>query len=378
MLMRFRPVLLLTVLVTTTGVDANESCVSDPKATKQARTLFDNLNRVASQTHFLFGQQNADVFGLGWSNEPNRCDVKTAVGAYPAVYGYDLLFLHSKQPKEGEKLIGQRIQEAYCRGGVITVSWHMWNPLTGESFHDATPAVHTILPGGEHHTRYMEQLGQVAAFFNSLTGPDGEAIPVVFRPFHEHTGSWFWWGQDQCSRDEFIALWQFTVSRLRDYHGLHQLLYAYSPSFNASLRAGDDAATHMMARYPGDDYVDVIGMDSYHANAQQMQDAVSHGLPIVVREAERRGKIPAYTEGGVRKGLGNAWNDTYYTDLAKAISADPAAPRIAYFMVWQNRDLKSAYWVPCSADDPNLPDFKRFYVDPLTVFGDTVPSMYGQ
>lgn len=359
------------------GVSAEVSGPSDSQATMATRALQMNLKQVAQERKVLFGQQNTDVFGLGSSGQPDRCDIKTAVGCYPAVYGYDLLMLfHSKQVPDAEARLRQRIRAAYERGGVITISWHMWNPLTGKNFHDPTPAVHTILPGGKHHQSFLSQLEQVAAFFASLKGPRGEAIPILFRPFHEHTGSWFWWGQDQCSRDEFVQLWQLTVRRLREHHGLHQLLYVYSPSFNASVRTGGDAVSHMMARYPGDAYVDVIGMDSYHADAKQMEDAVERGLSIVVQEAERRGKIPAYTEGGVRNGLSGAWNHTYYTDLANSIKSNEMAWRIAYLMVWQNRDRQSAYWVPCQNGDPNLMDFQLFHRDPLTVFADSLPPMY--
>jgi len=366
-----------SLILSASGVQAEAPGLSDPEATPETQALFANLKRVAGRPEALFGQQNPDVFGLGWSGRAGRSDVKTAVGVYPALYGYDLLMLfHGKQAPDAEGLLRRRIEEAYRRGGVITISWHMWNPATGRNFYDDAPAVRTILPDGEHHAAYLEKLDRAAAFFRSLEGPSGEAVPVLFRPFHEHTGSWFWWGQDRCSREEFVALWRLTVARLREHHGLHNLLYVYSPSFNASARAGDDTAAHMMERYPGDACVDVIGLDSYHGAERQMREAAKRGLPIVVREAECRGKIPAYTEFGVRKGLRQAWNRSYYTDLAEAIRSAPDACRIAYLMVWQNRDEKSAYWVPCRPGDPHLPDFQAFYRDPLTLFADTAPPMY--
>jgi mannan endo-1,4-beta-mannosidase len=72
-------------------------------------------------------------------------------------------------------------------------------------------------------------LDRVADFFASCRGEHGELIPLIFRPFHEHTGSWFWWGAAHASDEEFIALWRFTVDYLRKERGFSHLLFAFSP-----------------------------------------------------------------------------------------------------------------------------------------------------
>ena len=84
----------------------------------------------------------------------------------------------------------------------------------------------------------------------------GTLIPVVFRMYHEHTGAWFWWGSKQCTPEEYKQLWIMTVEYLRDKKNVHNLLYAYSPSETKN-------EAEYLERYPGDEYVDIVGYDCY-------------------------------------------------------------------------------------------------------------------
>ena len=105
------------------------------------------------------------------------------------------------------------IAEGYRRGGVITISWHLDNPVTGRNAWDTTSAVAVILPGGARHEQFKGRLDRLAVFLGSLRGPgrsagsDTTPIPVIFRPWHEMTGGWFWWGVPHTRNDEFARLW---------------------------------------------------------------------------------------------------------------------------------------------------------------------------
>src|SRR5205807_2646868 len=108
----------------------------------------------------LFGHQDDLVYGVQWSNEPGRSDVKETAGSYPAVYGWDAggLERDSAANLDGVAFERQRawIAEGFARGGVVTLSWHMRNPVTGGNAWDTTAAVAAILPGGPQHPRYTE------------------------------------------------------------------------------------------------------------------------------------------------------------------------------------------------------------------------------
>jgi hypothetical protein len=144
------------------------------------------------------------------------------------------------------------IGEAYERGGVITLSWHLNNPLTGKTAWDPAPGtVASILPGGEKNDLYKTWLDKVARFLLALKGKHGEYIPIIFRPFHELNGDWFWWGGKNCTPDELKQLYQFTESYLRDKKNVHSLLYAYNTD---KFYSKDE----YLKRYPGDEWVDLI------------------------------------------------------------------------------------------------------------------------
>lgn len=147
------------------------------------------------------------------------------------------------------------IVRSFESGGVITISWHLNNPLTGKSAWDPAPGTVTaILAGGSKHDVYKSWLDKVAYFLNSLKTDKGVMVPVIFRPFHELNGSWFWWGKNHCSPAEIKALYRFTETYLRNDKNLHHLLYAFNTDKFYSKE-------EYMERYPGDEWVDVVGFD---------------------------------------------------------------------------------------------------------------------
>lgn len=350
----------------------------DPNATAQTGALFLNLRRIAPE-HVLFGHQNALAYGYTWTDEPGRSDVREVSGSYPAVYGWDVNTLFPGRP--GDTTVEARtrklrdwILEGYGRGGVITMEWHMANPITGRNFYDTTRVVEHIIPGGSHHAAYRAKLDTVATFFHSLRARDPSEeehrVPVIFRPFHEMSGSWFWWGDRHASREEFVKLWRFTVEYLRDRKGVHNLLWAYSPDVFDSK---EDYLTH----YPGDEYVDVLGFDDYHSvRTPATRDVLVRRLRDVVELAEERGKIAALTETGVETIPDPDW---WTQTLLEGIRSDPVARRIAWVLVWRNanpaNDRPNHFYAPYPGH-PSAPDFVRFKEDPFVLLEDELPDLY--
>ena len=85
----------------------------------------------------MFGHQDDLAYGVGWKYEEGRSDIKDVTGDYPAVYGWELGHLEIDKPVNLDsvpfKKMQQLIKKGYERGGVITISWHLNNPLTGKS-----------------------------------------------------------------------------------------------------------------------------------------------------------------------------------------------------------------------------------------------------
>ena len=154
--------------------------------------------------NIAFGHQDDPCYGVGWKYESGRSDIREVTGEYPAVYGFDLgrIELGWKVNLDSVPFdkTRQYIQEAYERGGIITLSWHLNNPLTGGTAWDNKPgAVASILPGGEKNSLYTLWLDRVAEFLNSCKAKNGEQVPIILRLFHELNGGWFWWGKGQCT-----------------------------------------------------------------------------------------------------------------------------------------------------------------------------------
>lgn len=355
-----------------------EAVLVDPHATGETRALYNNLRDVA-QDHLLFGHQDDLAYGVTWKREPGRSDVRDVTGSYPAVYGWELGDLEHgvAENLDGVNFEDMKrwIQEGRRRGGVVTLSWHMDNPVTEGSSWDTTRAVHTILPGAENHEKYRQWLDRFADFVSDIEVGSfrwlgfGRPVPIIFRPFHEHTGSWFWWGGDNVTPDEYKALWRFTVDYLRDEKNLHNLIYAYSTDVF-------DTEEEYFRFYPGDAYVDVLGVDDYHSlGREETMGELTRRLRMLVRFADVRGKIAAFTETGAAGIPYERW----WTDrLLAAIEDDPLARRVAWVLVWRNaneEDFADHYFAPYPGH-PSAPNFIEFYNDPFVLFEDELPNLY--
>ena len=342
------------------GTERTDPVLVDPEATKETRALFINLRKLAKDK-LLFGHQHTTDYGIGWKDADNRSDVLSVTGSYPAVYGWDMNVMDNPR-------LPKLIREAYARGGINTISWHMRNPITGGRYSDITRAVEHILPGGRKHEEFKAKLDDFVTFLGKLKDQNGRPIPIIFRPWHEHTHGAFWWCIRSCTPEEYIELWQFTVKYLRDVRSVHNLLYAYSPH-KGGIK---DKNSYLTNRFPGYEYMDVLGIDCYYKEDPKDLLEVSR---IIVELAEEESKIPALTEVGVGRGLSEIGMADWYTKaFLEPVKTDSVARRVAYALVWRNAN-KRHFWVPYPGHR-SVPDFKKFHADPFTVFEEDLPDVY--
>src|SRR5829696_3193076 len=227
--------LLVIYLLSPSVLAAQKNRLIDVQATKETKALFKNLFKL-SEKHTLFGHQHATEYGHGWEGEEDRSDVKSVTGSHPAVIGIDFSGFTGQNENAINRYKSQLekiAEDTYNRGGVITVSWHFSNPVSKGGFYWvdslSKPAVSYIIPGGAAHEQYKQILKSIAGWARNIKGADRKLVPVIFRPFHELDGDWFWWGRSHCTREEFISLWRFTVGFLRDSLNVHNFIYAFSP-----------------------------------------------------------------------------------------------------------------------------------------------------
>ena len=347
-----------------------KSVTADPLATAETKSLLAGL-KAASEKGIMFGHQDDLAYGTGWIYPGGESDVKRVTGDYPAVYGMDLGDIEHQAPVNLDSVPFDDMKifarEIYARGGVITMSWHGDNPLTGGNAWDITSdkVVASVLPGGENNEKYRKWLDNIAAFLNSLKDENGTPIPVIFRPYHEHTGSWFWWGQKLCTTEEYIGLWRFTVDYLRKEKNVHNLLFAYSSSGDIADKA------RYLERYPGDDYIDLMGFDYYQmrdAGNQSFIDEVSRVLSILTDVAADHNKVVALTEAGY-EGIPDPqwWTGTFWPAMK--------GHRISYALVWRNaHNIPGHFYAPYPGHLSEK-DFVDFHNLPGTFFQKDVTAL---
>jgi mannan endo-1,4-beta-mannosidase len=342
----------------------SQQVMVDKLATPETKAMFQNL-RSQEKGKIMFGHQDDLAYGIRWSNEPFRSDVADVCGKFPAVFGWDLSKLENNSPVNIDTVPFDRMQQwmiqVFEKGGINTVSWHMDNLVSGGDAWNTTTCVKSVLPGGEKHEQFKAQLDKAAGFFLSLLDSKGRLVPVIFRPWHENDGNWFWWGVQHCTSEEYVALWRFTVSYLRDIKGVHNLLYAYSwGSFQ------DEAGYR--TRYPGDEWVDVLGVDIY-GNIDN--EPALQRLRVLVQIASKTGKIAALTEAGDESIKTPNW----YTDhFLTPIVRDQDARGIVYFLVWRNGTDKHFY-APYPGHS-SCSDFRQFEKHPATLFLEDLGNLY--
>ncbi|WP_367751967.1 glycoside hydrolase family 26 protein [Flavobacterium sp. WC2430] len=332
--------------------------ISDKKMTSETLILYQKLTKFTAKG-ILFGHQDDLAYGVNWKYETGRSDVKELTGDYPAVYGWDLAGLEKKSDKniDGVPFDKMRhyIKEAHKRGGLVTLSWHLDNPLTGKDAWDTTPkSLASALPGGESHEKFKSWLDEGVKFILSLKDENGKAIPILYRPFHELTGTWFWWCKNNGSPTEFKTLWKFTIDYLQK-KGAHNLIYVYNTAdFNSK--------EEFLEYYPGSDYADILSFDKYqYSNPTKDNSFIENcqkQFKIMDEVAKEQNKIMAFAETGYEAIPYDKW---WTNTLVKAIGNY----KISYVLVWRNhgwqeKEQKMHYYAPYKGQ-LSAKDFLEFY-----------------
>lgn len=327
--------------------------------TPETMALLSNLKEVAGKG-ILFGHHDDTVYGIGWEGDKDRSDIKSVCGAFPAVISFDLGEIELGNEHNLDKVSFNRLRECaldqYLRGGVVSFSWHARNPKTGGDAWDNSDStvVASILPGGEHHQKMLSWLDTVSEFFVSLKTAEGTLVPVIFRPWHEHTGSWFWWGQALCTSEEYKQLWQMTDQRLRQ-NGVKNVLLAYSPGMEPN------SVEEYLERYPGDDLIDVIGTDIYQYDSLQYKEQLDKELAIMTTIGKQHDKPIALTETGLEGIPDSTW---WTQTLLPIVSKYP----LSYMLVWRNAREKVTHYYAPYPGQVSADDFVEFYNSPKTLF----------
>jgi mannan endo-1,4-beta-mannosidase len=369
--------------------------IVDVDASAATKSLFAYLDSMSGK-QVMFGHQHDTTVSFAGKDKNGNVisDVYSSTGDYPGVFGWDTLSLDGYENPPGvsgdyeaSRLgLSAAMKQAHDLGGIVTLSTHPYNFVTGGSFNDtgnSKGATHSvvsrILPGGDRNGEFNKYLDRISDFANNLKDDDGNLIPVLFRPFHEQNGGWFWWGAATTTKSEYAELYRYTVEYLRDVKGVHNFLYVFSP--NGSFNGNE---SEYLTTYPGDSFVDILGMDQYdnkeNAGSEAFLSGLVKDLKMISQLAQDKGKIVTLSEYGYSAaGMKTTGNNEleWFTKVLNTIKADPDAAKISYMLTWANfgegNNLYVPYKnVPNKADHELLPDFVNFYKDDFTAFASDV------
>mgnify|MGYP006162533095 FL=1 len=352
---------------TTTIISKEEinSKMVDKNATQETKNLYQNLF-ILREKGILFGHQDDLAYGVNWKYEDGRSDVKDVSGDYPAVYGWDVAGIEKKSALniDGvpfDKMI-QYIKDVYERGGINTISWHLDNPLNDKNAWDTSQgSLVSAIPGGVAHTKYKSWLDELISFNSKLLDKNGHPIPILFRPFHELTGDWFWWCQNNGSPEEYCKLWKFTVDYLKN-KGVHNFIYVYNTSM---VNTKEDYLKY----YPGSEYVDILSFDNYqYSDPEKDNSFVENNLKLVRimdEIAKEQNKLIAFAETGYEQIPYHKW-------WTKTLIESLGDYKVSYVLVWRNhgfqeKEKKMHYYAPFKGH-PFEKDFVDFYNLEKTLF----------
>lgn len=347
----------------------------DENATEETKALYSNLWNI-QERGTMFGHHDDLLYGRNWMAEEGRSDIKEITGDYPAVYSIDLAEVMDPEsavdPYELNEDRRRTIIEAYERGEVIIANSHINNPATGgDAWDNSGNAVNKILTeGSETNIKFKNWLDNLAAFAHNLTDNSGTKIPLLFRPFHEHNHTWSWWGRSATTQQEFIDLWRFTVDYLKNEKGVHNFIYAISPQLDQL-----GSKENLLFRWPGDDYVDFIGMDSYHGTNTA---AFSSNLRNLALLSQEKKKPCGVTETGIEGILGPN-GETYDQYWTREIGTPLAGKKVSMVVMWRNEYDPSStghhFFAPFEGHS-SVPDFREFYAMDHILFSSDLPEMY--
>jgi mannan endo-1,4-beta-mannosidase len=273
-----------------TAIQTPEPALCEPvnsNATREARALLKTICSISGK-NILSGQHN---FPFNLSKHSD--DTAKVAGKYPFIWGSDFGFTDGKDKDsiEGRDAMIEEARRQYAAGSIITLMWHVVRPIDDEPVKPFTGWKGSIqnklsdlewneliTPGTEIHRRWEKHIDTAAGYLKKL---QKKKIPVIWRPYHEANGDWFWWGGRK-GENGFIALYRMTYDRLVNHHKLNNLVWVW----NSNAPNGTNAGLYA-DYYPGRRFCDILATDVYGEFKQSFHDdlaALGEGIPIALGE----------------------------------------------------------------------------------------------
>ena len=337
----------------------------DVNATQETKNLLNNLAKIADSDQFIFGQEFPMSFKLdGTRNDLSTSDSKEVSGDHPGVFGIDPHYMLYKTASDRQMHINEA-KYAHNNGAVVTFDFHQESRFDHSIYMSniTTPEDKTLMYDIVNNLNgsrewFYDEIDQVISIINNDL-----SFPVVWRLYHEMDGNWFWWGSaaNNHSKQLYIDFYKLTVDYIKNKTNL--VLFAWSPNKEFDT-----------AYYPGDNYVDIVGIDIYDTNVYNTQQK----LIELTNFSLEHNKVAVLSEVGMNKYIKETPN-FWTNNILKPIKEAGSSIKIAWVLSWFNAPWKS------SQDDLFIPnkdsstkaknDFIEFKNDSKTLFLEDVRLM---
>ncbi|ASA26033.1 glycosyl hydrolase [Paenibacillus donghaensis] len=255
----------------------------NPEASDEASELLRDLVNLSGKG-ILSGQHD-------YLESPDEFNskLKSATGKQAVLHGYELGALNNQSPAtiaaQRQAVVASAIKW-HKDGGIVAMTFHQSLPGTSPEWSRVQMNLSQakfnayVTPGTKEYQSLVAELDDIAEYLGELRDA---GVPVMWRPYHEMNGGWFWWGK----KNNFEVLWNIMYERFTDVHKLDNLLWVWNP--NAPTKEADPYAPY----YPGTDKVDVLAADIYNNDFRQSYYdnllKLADGKPIGIGES---GELP--------------------------------------------------------------------------------------
>ena len=196
----------------------------------------ENTMEVWNYLRSIYGKQMISAQQMKGGKSAEDLVYYNATGDLPAMKGFDFIFCTGGYHDEG--MIDEAIEWHHESGGLVTFTWH-WNvprdvddPDKGWAFYQEEiinwSQINAVTPGTKEYETVIHDIDLIASKLQRL---EAEGVTVLFRPLHEASGAWFWWGtlnRASAENQVFQKLWYMIYDRLENYHKLTNLIWVWN------------------------------------------------------------------------------------------------------------------------------------------------------
>ena len=290
-------------MFTACGTKGGEAKLSNPNANETTQAVYEYIKSIYG-TNILTGQQESTWMDEG-NTEYEMEFIEKATGKLPAIRGLD--FMNDDFDGCVERAI-----DWWNKGGIVTICWHCscyytesWDACMNSEVSDWEDLF------DENSEEYTDMLRGMDKAAKALKKLQDAGVTVLWRPFHEFDGEWFWWGKG--GAENFKKLWQTMYDRYTNHWGLNNLIWVLG--YSKEGKNFDDW-------YPGDKYVDIAGADNYATGSQvklynKVKKVVGDKMPIAHHECGTNPTVDELLDDGAKWAWFMTWHTEYLTDYNK-------------------------------------------------------------